>query len=612
MPERRTGPRGALAETPPDLADSLGPIGTSLLAQHGDSDSPHDSAANHAGSIFVPLALLVAQDGAINGVLQGAGRLPDSFDANDIPESIEAIWSADACAQIKSCLKASIRNRRIQRLEMQPGATENLHELIFVPHGLDSAFVILLDVSASRTAYSRVRELAYIDRATTLPNREYLLEELRRFMDIPHLKEGRAAVICMSIEHGDGGDNLLSGKDQEIVLKELATRLGLELRNANRSEERDFERYSVAARIDFRQYGVLLPSIESGADAESVAIRLIESLEAPVRLGEREIKLSVHAGIALAPQDGNDADVLLENALSAMEDARNRQSEPCKFYSGTVRLRALQRKDLELELKGALDREEFSLHYLPIVDARTGNVAGLEVLLRWPQVMFGSQPIHKIVRLAEHTGLIVPIGDWVVDTSLKQLKKWHEAGHSDLRLSLNLSLQQFSRPAFAKRLHDAVERHAIAPAAIDLEITEYLLFRDAMKNYAMCNSLREGGFRIVIDDFGTGACSLAHFSHSPSDAIKIDNSFVGNAPDSDHDRQACAAMTVMAHVLDRAVIAEGVETMQQLGMLIALGCDFFQGFLFCEPAAATDIEGQLAKQWSDVIAAAASEPEESA
>lgn len=607
MPERRTATRGASGDMS-EIFDDLGPVGVNLLAQHGSAVSADDSSENQAGSIFVPLAFSVSQDGAINGVLQGAGRLPDGFDANSVPECIDAIWSTEVCERIKSHVKASIRNRRIQRLALPAGVSENLHELIFVPQGLDSVLVMLLDVSASRTAYSRVRELAYIDKATTLPNREYLLEELRRFMDIPRLKEGRAAVICLSVEHGNGADNTLSGKSQEIVLKELATRLGLELRNANRAEEQDFERYSVAARIDFRQYGVLLPSIESGADAESVAIRLIGSLEAPVKVGEREIKVSVRAGIALAPQDGNDAEVLLDNALSAMEDAQNGQDEPYKFYSGTVRLRALQRKDLELELKSALNRGEFRLHYLPIVEARTGTVVGVEALLRWPQAMFGSQPIHKVVKLAEHTGLIVPIGDWVVDTSVQQLGAWHEAGHSNLRLALNLSVQQFSRPAFAKRLTDTVERHEIAPNALDLEITEYLLFRDAMKNYATCNSLRDAGFRIVIDDFGTGACSLAHFSHSPSDAIKIDNSFVSNALGSALDRQACSAMTVMAHALGREVIAEGVETADQLDMLKEIGCDLFQGFLFCKPVPAKDIERYLTEPSFEHLATGADQP----
>jgi EAL domain-containing protein (putative c-di-GMP-specific phosphodiesterase class I) len=328
---------------------------------------------------------------------------------------------------------------------------------------------------------------------------------------------------------------------------------------------------------------VLLPSITGGADAESVAMRLIESLQGPVKVGDREVRVTVRAGIAMFPQDGTAAEPLLESALSAMEDARNGHSSPYKFHSGTVKLRALQRKDLELELKGALDREGFSLDYLPIVDARTERIACVEALLRWPQALFGAQSIHKVVALAEYTGLIAPIGDWVMRRSIEQLRQWHEAGHADLRLSINLSGQQFARLDCVKRLAEILTTHAIDPGYVDVEITEYMLFRDAMKDYAVSKAFREHGFGVIVDDYGTGACSLAHFARSPVAGIKIDNGFVSSMTTHADERAACAAMTVMAHELKRKVIAEGVETAAQAEILKAQGCDFLQGFLFSKP-----------------------------
>jgi EAL domain-containing protein (putative c-di-GMP-specific phosphodiesterase class I) len=294
------------------------------------------------------------------------------------------------------------------------------------------------------------------------------------------------------------------------------------------------------------------------------------------------------------PQDGTDAETLLENALSALDDARNSPSDSYKFHSGTVNLRALQRKDLELELQAALDREEFSLHYLPIVDTRTQQVTSVEALLRWPQAAFGTKPIQKIVALAECMGLILPIGDWVMRQSIAQLRSWHAGGHPNLRLSLNVSMQQFARTEFFARLKELLASHAIAASYLDLEITEYMLFRDALKDYATCKEFKQHGLGVVIDNYGTGACSLAHFSRSPVDAVKIDNSFVTNMTTHAEDRNACAAITALAHALGRKVIASGVETTGQAALLTELACDFLQGFHYTRPLPAADVAGFLA------------------
>ncbi|HET7607091.1 MAG TPA: bifunctional diguanylate cyclase/phosphodiesterase, partial [Gammaproteobacteria bacterium] len=463
-----------------------------------------------------------------------------------------------------------------------------------VPHGRDSALVVVLDVGDPANAYSRMLDLAYTDRATTLPTREYFLEELARFTDIARLKELRAAVICLSIEQSEGHANAFSGQSQDLVLKELASRLVLSLRGVNSHSELDYERYSVAARIDYRQYGVLLPSIQSGADAESVALRLVEALELPVEVGDRQVAVTARAGIALFPQDGADVDTLFQNALTAMEDARSSQTDSYKFHSGTSKLRALQRNELELELKTALEREQFHLEYLPIVNARSGSVAAVEALLRWPQAAFGTQRTQKVVALAEHTGLIVPIGEWVMQRSFSDLRKWHDAGHKGLRLAINLSMQQFSRPDLPPRLAAMIAAQGIDASCVDVEITEYMLFRDALANHAAARALRDIGVGVVVDDFGTGACSIAHLSRSPATAVKIDLSFVAGLTSRAADRGVCAAMIALAHELGRAVAAEGVETAAQADVLREQGCDLLEGFLFLKPSPAPAIGAFLA------------------
>jgi EAL domain-containing protein (putative c-di-GMP-specific phosphodiesterase class I) len=315
-----------------------------------------------------------------------------------------------------------------------------------------------------------------------------------------------------------------------------------------------------------------------------------------VSLGNRQVTVTVRAGLALFPQDGADADTLFENALAAMEDARSSQTDSYKFHSGTMKLRALQRNELELELKTALEREHFSVDYLPAVNAKTGRVVGVEALLRWPQAVFGTQRTVKVVELAEHTGLIVPIGEWVMARSIGALKHWHETGHAGLRLAINLSMQQFSRPDLPQRLAAMLAAEGVDAGCIDVEITEYMLFRDALTGHTAARALRDVGVNIVVDDFGTGACSIAHLSRSPATAFKIDLSFVANLARQNGDRAACAAMIALAHELGRTVSAEGVETQAQADLLREQGCDFLQGFLILKPSAAPAITAFLASR----------------
>jgi EAL domain-containing protein (putative c-di-GMP-specific phosphodiesterase class I)/GGDEF domain-containing protein len=573
-----------------DSDGELGSVARSVLSTRDPSKTPGDIAAYRA-----VLMIVASADGIVSGVLPGEAASAGGLSAEGVPSSLAELWPADICTRVRESVRRCIRGRRLESLDLEIVEPADRLKLIFVPHGRDSALIIVLDGGEPANAYSRIRDLAYVDRATALPTREYLLEEIERFMDISRLRELRAAVICFSIEQSEGHGNAFSGQSQDSVLKELAGRLVLSLRGVNKRSEPDYERYSVAARIDYRQYGVLLPCIGSGADAESVTVRLIEALQQPVTVGNRQVAVTARAGLALFPQDGNDAVTLFENALAAMEDARSSQTDSYKFHSGTMKLRALQRNELELELKTALEREQFSLDYLPMVDAKTGRVACVEALLRWPKAAFGTQRTQKVVALAEHTGLIVPIGEWVMTKSIGDLKRWHAAGHTELRLAINLSMQQFSRPELPQRLAAMLAAHGVDAGCLDVEITEYMLFRDALTGHTAARALRDVGVGVVVDDFGTGACSIAHLSRSPTTAVKIDNSFVANVASEGADRASCAAMVSLAHALGRAVSAEGVETLAQADALRELGCDFLQGFLISKPAPAQEIGAFLAR-----------------
>lgn len=579
------GPQGLQA--PADSSLTPGDAGS-------QSEDQQTAGANDEKLSVSNTVLVLSDDGTIANILEGPAQQGDESELEG--KSIDSLYPGVLANRIRENLRRTLRTRQVQSDNFEDAAIGVHFHLIFVAQGRDRVMVVIRDVSEERVAISRMQQLAYADETTGLPNREFLLEQLDRVVEALRLKEGRAAVICFVIE-ADGSHGSAAGMQrQESILRELAGRLTHGLRGANNPDASDEERYSIAARVDFRKFGVVLPMIDNGLDAAAVTERVAADLEQPVRIGDKEIKVTVRAGIALFPQDGTDAMTLFENAHAAMEDARNSTSEPHKFHSGTVKMRALQRQDLELEMRSALDREEFVLNYLPIVNTTTRRVVSVEALLRWPQAIFGSNSINKVVSLAERTGLIVPIGEWVMDRGCQQLKEWQLAGHAELRLAVNLSVQEFSRPDLALRVAQTLETHSIEPEHLDLEITEHMLFRDGMKEFQTCRELKGIGVGIIVDDYGTGACSLAHLSHSPVDAVKIDNSFVTHSGTNASDRAACAAAIAMAHELGLNVIAEGVENEDQAGMLRDQNCDFLQGFLFLEPAPADEVGIFLGRQ----------------
>jgi len=538
--------------------------------------------------------LIVAKDGTIRNVLQSPDIEYSEAVTSLGARSIDELWSADIVRRIKENIRRALRSRQYYCDAIREGDGGLNIEFIYVAQGPDRVLMIARDITEQQSALSKMQQLAYVDEATSLPNREMFLKELKKIVDHQQLREGRFAVICCNLDQIDETRNKFGAAQQDVILQQLAQRLTQALRGANSQDAADYERYSVVARNDFHQFGVVLPSIEGGGDAEAVTTRIIAALQEPVKIGDRAVKMRAFAGISLFPQDGQEPAVLFENAVAAMEDARCSHKSNYKFHTGTVKLRTLQRQDLELELKTALDREEFALNYLPVVDANTGRVRSVEALLRWPESILGLHSTRKVVSIAELTGLIVPIGEWVVQTSCAQLKKWHEAGQPKLRLSVNMSVQEFSRPDIAHKVASVLMGVGLQPSSLDIEITEHMLFRDAMKNYETSKALKAIGIGIVVDDFGVGSCSLAHMSHSPIDAIKIDNTLVAQLETSGRDNAACDGAIALGHALGLNVIGEGVETEEQGRLLRELGCDMLQGYHYFAPLTAAEFDDYMA------------------
>lgn len=594
-----------------ELGSSSSPDETISDGVHRDEDgtSPDIVAGDAANSEWITqdatgsttifeqvagnLVVVIGSDGVIRSVIDRPPAGESPFPERMTDQHIDAIWPSDLATAIAANCRRALRSRQVRSERLRSEALSRDFEMIFIVQGRDSVMLVLRDMTEARDKISRLERLAFEDRVTGLPNREWLLKESGKVLQRIKMQGGRAAVISLEIGELDVIRVIAPQALQDGVLAELATRMQNSLRGANRSDECDDERYSVVARTGTNHFAVLLPSIETGEDAAAVTSRIVELLETPVTIDGKEARVKVAAGIALYPQDGRTGEELFESAITAMRDAKNSNTQQQRFHSGTMRMRALERDDLEHALRSAIDNHEFSLSYLPIVTASGRKTVAAEALLRWPQPLFGAKPISEVVAAAEYTGLIFPIGEWVFSNACTRIADWRQSGFEDLKIAVNVSAQEFARGKLVERTKRLLNETGVEPRAVIVEITERLLFRDSLDGFLVCRGLKELGIDISVDDYGTGVCSFDHLSRSPVDSVKIHPDIVARAADSAPSRAACAAVTAMAHALGIRVVAEGVETAEQAELLTEVGCDYLQGFLFSKPVNADEFVANL-------------------
>jgi EAL domain-containing protein (putative c-di-GMP-specific phosphodiesterase class I) len=308
-------------------------------------------------------------------------------------------------------------------------------------------------------------------------------------------------------------------------------------------------------------------------------------------LNGQELFITASMGISLYPADGIDADTLVKNADVAMYQAKGHGRNTYRFYTPTMNAEALRKLILENNLRKALEREEFVLHYQPLVDLATGRVTGTEALLRWQHPGLGLLAPMEFIPLAEETGLIVPIGEWMLQKACEQGKAWQEAGRPSLRMAVNLSMRQFRQNNVTEMVAGALMRSGLHPGCLDLELTESVVMQDAEETIATLRELKSIGVRLTIDDFGTGYSSLSYLKNLPLSTLKLDQSFVNALTRDRGDEAISRAIVALAHDLSLKVIAEGVETAEQVEFLRLLKCDEVQGFLFSRPVPALELSG---------------------
>ena len=341
---------------------------------------------------------------------------------------------------------------------------------------------------------------------------------------------------------------------------------------------------------------VILESIKHVDEVTDIVTNLLEALEKPFMLEGQEAFIAASAGIAIYPFDDVEINNLVKNADTAMFRAKEQGGNTYQYFKSDMNTKAVERLKLESALRHALERNEFELYYQPRVDLYTGAINGMEALLRWNNPQLGAVSPLTFIPLLEETGLIVPVGDWVLKTACEQTRVWHEAGYSQLKVSVNLSARQFRQKDLVNRFKTIWEASGLVPAYLELEITEGLLVDNVDTVVDILGEFYTHGVQISIDDFGTGYSSLSYLKRFPIHTLKIDRSFVRDIIDDPDDAAITAAIVALARSLRLNIIAEGVETKSQLDYLTSLSCDEVQGFYFSKPLPAHEFEAFMSAQ----------------
>ncbi len=437
-----------------------------------------------------------------------------------------------------------------------------------------SVMTLAQDVTASRQAQERLNYLAFHDDLTGLPNRCVYNDRLSQAM-IEARRQGRyVGVMLLDIDHFRMVNDTMGHEAGDELLRDIGKRLSVCVRESD-----------TVARVGGDEFGLALADMADPRDAIYVAQKILDSFAPPFLVAGRELFAGPSIGITIYPVDNDCLDGLVKNAHSAMNHAKAQGRNNFQFYSAELTARAQSRLDTETSLRRGLERREFLLHYQPKFSLETGKMTGVEALIRWRHPDLGLMAPRDFIGIAEESGLILPIGEWVLHAACEQAQGWHDEGLAQVRLAVNLSTRQFHHGHLRETLAGVLAETGFDPRYLELEITESVLIQGSTTVSGVLADLKAMGMSISVDDFGTGYSSLSYLKRFPIDTLKIDRSFVRDIP-ADHDAAAIVrAIIAMSHSLRMKVIAEGVETKDQQQFLRAEGCDEIQGYLCGRPVA---------------------------
>jgi len=440
------------------------------------------------------------------------------------------------------------------------------------------------DITARKVTEQRVHHVAQHDVLTGLPNRSLLQDRLGQAVAYATRSGHPVWVMLIDLDRFKFVNDSMGHKAGDVLLMTVAARLRSSLRDTD-----------TVARLSGDEFVVILSEHSDQPLTPDIVQRVMDSVAQPVILGTKEFFVTCSIGVAAFPSDGTPAENLIEHADIAMYRAKKLGRNNFQFYTPAMNEESLERVRIESALRNALERNEFVLHYQPQVDLQTGRIVGMEALIRWKHPELGMVPPSRFVGIAEDTGLIVPIGAWVMRTACAQNKAWQDAGLGKLRVAVNLSARQFSAADLLPGIEAVLIDTGLDPSCLELELTESLFMSDVTPAVELLHRMKSLGVNLSIDDFGTGYSSFSYLSRFPIDVLKIDRSFVNDITQDANDAAIVASIIALAHNLRLSVIAEGVETAEQLDYLRHQGCDEMQGYYFSKPLPAHEFE-QLLRQ----------------
>ncbi|MFT3735330.1 MAG: EAL domain-containing protein [Rhodocyclaceae bacterium] len=429
----------------------------------------------------------------------------------------------------------------------------------------------------SRTHAALERQANY-DNLTGLANRNLMHDRLDQALIYAHRAHRMAAVLMLDLDRFKTINDSLGHSKGDLLLQETGRRLSECVRPGD-----------TVARMGGDEFVVVLSDMASLDDVQPVARKILHALAQPVTLEGHIINSSASIGMSVYPLDGDTGESLLRHADMAMYQAKDVGGNTIEQFTSAMTHSARARLQTEAGLRNALAHGEFLLHFQPIVDLKSGHITSVEALLRWQPPQGALVPPAQFIPIAEETGLIVPIGEWVLNEACRQAKRWQDQGHDTLQVAVNLSIRQFADPALVAMVKSALQTSGCNPACLQLEITESMVMQDAQGALSTMHQLTALGVQFSIDDFGTGYSSLSYLKRLPVRKLKIDRSFIGDIETDENDRAIVDAIQTLARKLTLRTVAEGVETEAQLEILRELGCDAYQGYLFSRPVPATDI-----------------------
>lgn len=436
-----------------------------------------------------------------------------------------------------------------------------------------------------RERAAQLEHLSYHDVLTGLPNRVLFQDRVAQALSVAQPAGRIIGIVFLSLDRFKKINDTLGHTFGDYCLTEVAARL-----------QQCIKKGQTIARLDGDEFALLLPQIEGTEDVVDVAQLIAEALKQSFNLKDREVFVTASLGMSIFPDDGHDATTVLKNAGAALHMAKMLGGNNYRFYTSDMNARAVKRLELETNLRRALERQELEVYYQPQVEYEFGKVVGAEALVRWNHPQLGFLPPSEFIPLAEDTGLIEQLGQWVMRTACAEACSWHAAGFEDLRISVNVSGREFRQAEFYERLVGILSETGLDAKCLELELTETTIMDNTEAAVDLLKRIRKLGVMIAIDDFGTGYSSLSYLKRLPIDTLKLDRSFVNGATTDPDDAALVMAVITLAHNLRLKVMAEGVETEEHLRFLRLLRCDGGQGYLFGKPMPAAIFRATLDRE----------------